>query len=216
MTARKIGLLLLILGAGAAFETAWAVRNHVDIGPQGCRVLGGRFYGPSFSFEDTVRADAPAGARVEVTNAFGRVQVTTGEPGEVKLTLRKVVYRPTEEQAREYGITGVPFFVLDSRFGVSGAQPADAMLAALPGALPPDSAWSRPEGGMFLWVRLPETYDTTALLPAVVEQNVAYVPGAPFYAGEPDRSTLRLCFVTQTPQEIAEGLRRLGRGLLRG
>src|SRR5262249_34147016 len=38
----------------------------------------------------------------EVTNAFGRVQVTAGEPGEVKLTLRKVVYRPTEEQAREY------------------------------------------------------------------------------------------------------------------
>jgi Toastrack DUF4097 len=102
MTARKIGLLLLILGAGATFETAWAVRNHVDVGPQGCRVLGGRFYGPSFSFEDTARVDAPAGARVEVTNAFGRVQVTAGDPGEVKLTLRKVVYRPTEEEAREF------------------------------------------------------------------------------------------------------------------
>lgn len=40
-----------------------------------------------------------------------------------------------------------------------------------------------------------------------------HVPGAPFYAGDADRSTLRLCFVTQTPQEIAEGLRRLERGL---
>ncbi|MGW1802327.1 aminotransferase-like domain-containing protein [Streptomyces sp. NPDC001984] len=89
----------------------------------------------------------------------------------------------------------------------------DAMLAALPGSLPPGSTWNRPEGGMFLWARLPETYDTTALLPRVVEQDVAYVPGAPFYAGEPDRSTLRLCFVTQTPEEIGEGLRRLGRGL---
>ncbi|MEV8549856.1 PLP-dependent aminotransferase family protein [Streptomyces glaucescens] len=89
----------------------------------------------------------------------------------------------------------------------------DAMLAALPAALPEGSAWTRPEGGMFVWARLPEAYDTTALLPRVVREDVAYVPGAPFHAGEPDRSTLRLCFVTQTPQEIAEGLRRLARGL---
>ncbi|WP_406198868.1 PLP-dependent aminotransferase family protein [Streptomyces sp. NBC_01017] len=89
----------------------------------------------------------------------------------------------------------------------------DAMVAGLPEALPEGSAWARPEGGMFLWARLPESYDTTALLPKVVRQDVAYVPGAPFYAGEPDRSTLRLCFVTQTPAEIGEGLRRLGEGL---
>ncbi|SMF18826.1 PLP-dependent aminotransferase family protein [Streptomyces sp. Amel2xC10] len=89
----------------------------------------------------------------------------------------------------------------------------DAMLAGLPDALPEGSVWNRPDGGMFLWVRLPSSYDTTELLARVVRQDVAYVPGAPFYAGEPDRSTLRLCFVTQTPQEIGEGLRRLGKGL---
>ncbi|MFF5985446.1 PLP-dependent aminotransferase family protein [Streptomyces olindensis] len=89
----------------------------------------------------------------------------------------------------------------------------DAMLAGLPGALPEGSVWTRPEGGMFLWVSLPEPYDTTALLPQVVRHDVAYVPGAPFYAGPPDRTTLRLCFVTQTPEEIGEGLRRLGEGL---
>ncbi|UXX93881.1 PLP-dependent aminotransferase family protein [Streptomyces sp. AD2-2] len=89
----------------------------------------------------------------------------------------------------------------------------DAMLAGLPNSLPEGSSWERPEGGMFLWARLPESYDTTALLHRVVEHEVAYVPGAPFYAGEPDRSTLRLCFVTQTPDAIREGLRRLGRGL---
>ncbi|MGW0424158.1 aminotransferase-like domain-containing protein [Streptomyces sp. NPDC003015] len=92
----------------------------------------------------------------------------------------------------------------------------DAMLAGLADALPEGSAWTRPEGGMFLWARLPSPYDTTALLPQVVARDVAYVPGAPFYAGEPDRSTLRLCFVTQTPEEIGEGLRRLGEGLRGG
>ncbi|XUL88877.1 PLP-dependent aminotransferase family protein [Streptomyces galilaeus] len=92
----------------------------------------------------------------------------------------------------------------------------DAMLGGLAHSLPEGSSWERPEGGMFLWARLPESYDTTELLARVVRQDVAYVPGAPFYAGEPDRSTMRLCFVTQTPGEIREGLRRLGEGLRAG
>ncbi|WP_427921810.1 PLP-dependent aminotransferase family protein [Streptomyces sp. cg40] len=90
----------------------------------------------------------------------------------------------------------------------------DAMLGGLADSLPEGSSWERPEGGMFLWARLPESYDTTELLARVVRQDVAYVPGAPFYAGEPERSTMRLCFVTQTPEEIREGLRRLRRGFM--
>ncbi|MET7363951.1 PLP-dependent aminotransferase family protein [Streptomyces sp. NPDC005562] len=89
----------------------------------------------------------------------------------------------------------------------------DAMLAGLGDALPAGSTWIRPEGGMFVWARLPDGYDTTELLRTVITHDVAYVPGAPFFAGEPDRATLRMCFVTQSPAEIAEGLRRLGRGL---
>ncbi|MEU6122270.1 PLP-dependent aminotransferase family protein [Streptomyces sp. NPDC047123] len=89
----------------------------------------------------------------------------------------------------------------------------DALLAGLPDALPEGSSWLRPEGGMFVWARLPDGHDTTELLRTVIAHDVAYVPGAPFFAGEPDRATLRMCFVTQSPDEIAEGLRRLGRGL---
>ncbi|MEU5580475.1 PLP-dependent aminotransferase family protein [Streptomyces huasconensis] len=89
----------------------------------------------------------------------------------------------------------------------------DAMLLGLAEALPEGSGWVRPEGGMFVWAKLPEGYDTGELLRGVVAHDVAYVPGAPFFAGEPDVSTLRLCFVTQSPDEIAEGLRRL-RGAL--
>ncbi|MEU0179915.1 PLP-dependent aminotransferase family protein [Streptomyces sp. NPDC006207] len=89
----------------------------------------------------------------------------------------------------------------------------DALLAGLPGALPEGSTWNRPKGGMFVWARLPAGYDATELLPQVVAHDVAYVPGAPFYAGEPDRAALRLSFVTHTPDEIGEGLRRLAKAL---
>ncbi|GAA1272494.1 MULTISPECIES: PLP-dependent aminotransferase family protein [Streptomyces] len=89
----------------------------------------------------------------------------------------------------------------------------DAMLAALPDALPDGAEWSRPRGGMFLWARLPQGADATALLRTAISHDVAYVPGAPFYAGEPDPATLRLCFVSETPEVIREGLARLGAAL---
>lgn len=100
---------------------------------------------------------------------------------------------------------------------VTGAyrERRDAMLLGLADALPQGSSWLPPEGGMFVWARLPDGYDTAALLPQVVKHDVAYVPGAPFYAGQPDVATLRMCFVTQTPAEIGEGLRRL-RAALQG
>ncbi|WHM37314.1 PLP-dependent aminotransferase family protein [Streptomyces sp. BPTC-684] len=89
----------------------------------------------------------------------------------------------------------------------------DAMLASLADALPEGSSWNRPEGGMFLWATLPQGSDATASLKEAVAHDVAYVPGAPFFAGTPDPAALRLCFVTSAPDEIAEGLRRLGRAL---
>jgi len=104
MSARKIGLLILLLGFGAAIETAWQVRGDWRIGPEGCRVIGGRFYGPSYSFEQTAERALPAGEapRLEVRNAFGGVSVAAGAPGVVKVKLRKVVFLPTEEKARAF------------------------------------------------------------------------------------------------------------------
>ncbi|NGO70116.1 PLP-dependent aminotransferase family protein [Streptomyces boncukensis] len=87
----------------------------------------------------------------------------------------------------------------------------DALLAGLPQALPDGSGWNRPEGGMFVWARLPDGHDAAALLPEAVAHEVAFVPGAPFHVGTPDPATMRLSFVTHTPDEIAEGLRRLAK-----
>jgi 2-aminoadipate transaminase len=85
----------------------------------------------------------------------------------------------------------------------------DAMIAAMPATAPPGSTWTDPDGGMFTWLRLPDGADSAALLPAALARDVAFVPGAPFYAGRPDPATLRLSFTTHTPDEIAEGMRRL-------
>ncbi|MGW4051926.1 aminotransferase-like domain-containing protein [Streptomyces sp. NPDC004779] len=87
----------------------------------------------------------------------------------------------------------------------------DAMLAGLPAALPGGSRWNRPEGGMFVWATLPDGHDATALLATAIGHDVAYVPGAPFFSGTPDRASLRLSFTTHAPDEIAEGLGRLAK-----
>jgi DUF4097 and DUF4098 domain-containing protein YvlB len=104
VSARKIAFLILIVLFAASVETAWNVREHVDFGfgPQGCRVMGGRFYGPSWSFEASGERPVTASAlRLEVENAFGGVSVVKGARGVVKARLRKVVFLPTEERARQ-------------------------------------------------------------------------------------------------------------------
>jgi 2-aminoadipate transaminase len=87
------------------------------------------------------------------------------------------------------------------------------MAAALQAHLPPGCEWQLPQGGMFFWVRLPAGLDAMALLPRAVAAGIAYVPGAAFYAHQPDPRTLRLSFVTLTPALIAEGVEKLGRML---
>ena len=85
----------------------------------------------------------------------------------------------------------------------------DALVAGLADALPPGSRHNRPDGGMFVWARLPDGWDAEALLPRALARDVAFVPGAPFHAGAPDRATLRLSFTAHPPGEIATGLARL-------
>ncbi|MEJ8660436.1 PLP-dependent aminotransferase family protein [Streptomyces sp. MS1.AVA.4] len=85
----------------------------------------------------------------------------------------------------------------------------DAMLDALAHTLPSGSTWSRPDGGMFIWVRLPDGYDAIALLSEAIAHDVAYVPGAPFFAGQADPATLRMSFAGHGPAQIEQGMKRL-------
>jgi 2-aminoadipate transaminase len=88
--------------------------------------------------------------------------------------------------------------------GLLGAR-RDAMLSALAAELP-GARWSHPEGGYFIWLELPEGSDTAALLATAGEAGVTYVPGTDF-GGAPN--TARLAFSFVSPEEIAEGVRRL-------
>ena len=101
---------------------------------------------------------------------------------------------------------------LDERIGALRAAYGarrDALVGGLSAALPPGSTHNHPDGGMFVWARLPDGWDAAALLERALERDVAFVPGFPFFAGPPDTATLRFSFTTHSADEIAEGLRRL-------
>ncbi|WP_250492080.1 PLP-dependent aminotransferase family protein [Caballeronia sp. GAWG1-1] len=85
-----------------------------------------------------------------------------------------------------------------------------AMLDALERHMPAGVEWNRPEGGMFVWVKLPKHIDSMKLLEQSIAENVAFVPGGPFFANDAEHNTLRLSFVTVPPAKIDEGVARLG------
>lgn len=89
----------------------------------------------------------------------------------------------------------------------------DMMLAALDEYFPPEVTWTRPQGGLFLWVTLPEGMDCQKLFQAALQENVAFVPGDSFYARngftEEANRHLRLNFSYGQPEQIREGIRRL-------
>jgi len=92
-------------------------------------------------------------------------------------------------------------------------QRRDAMLAAMDQHFPEGTSWTRPQGGLFLWVKLPEGVDCLELIEAAVEQKVAFVPGTAFYADGRGRDALRLTFATCPTEMIDEGIKRLGKAI---
>jgi 2-aminoadipate transaminase len=85
----------------------------------------------------------------------------------------------------------------------------DAMIAALEDYLPAGVQYTRPEGGLFLWMTLPEGIDTVPLLSVAAARKVAFVPGGPFYTDGKGANTLRVTYASMPPERIREGVRRL-------
>jgi DNA-binding transcriptional MocR family regulator len=90
------------------------------------------------------------------------------------------------------------------------AERRDAMLGALATHTPEGTSWTVPTGGFYVWLTVPEGFDTTAMLPRAVSARVAYVPGAAFFCNGDGSRQMRLSFCYPTPERIVEGVRRLG------
>ena len=87
----------------------------------------------------------------------------------------------------------------------------DAMVDALERHMPGDEgiSWTKPEGGLFVWLRMPAGIDTDDMLQSAIENKVAYVPGAACFVDGGGHNTLRLAYSLVTPEQIDEGIRRL-------
>jgi 2-aminoadipate transaminase len=85
----------------------------------------------------------------------------------------------------------------------------DALLDTLDDVFPPGARWTRPTGGFYVWLTLPEGLDSKAMLPRAVTNRVAYVPGTAFYADGLGSRSMRLSYCYPSPERIREGVRRL-------
>ncbi len=92
----------------------------------------------------------------------------------------------------------------------------DVMLRCMEESFPKGVTWTRPQGGLFLWVRMPEGVDAEDVLKLALEEKVAFVPGRAFYPGGNDgHCCMRLNFSYCKPEIIEEGIKRLGRAMAR-
>jgi 2-aminoadipate transaminase len=87
----------------------------------------------------------------------------------------------------------------------------DVILDALAEHLPPAASWTHPQGGLFIWVTLPDYIDTSDLLARALAENVAFVPGEAAFADGRGHASMRLNFSSSTDEDIREGVRRIGK-----
>ncbi len=109
---------------------------------------------------------------------------------------------------REY-LTTQPWLEQVKTFRELYRERRDATLSALSSMMPPDCHWTRPAGGFYVWLRLPDGVHAKAMLPRAISSRVAYVPGTGFYADGSGGQYARLCYSFPDPGRITEGVRRL-------
>src|SRR5256885_6964824 len=89
----------------------------------------------------------------------------------------------------------------------------DALLSSLTELMPAGTRWTRPDGGFYVWLTLPDGLNSKEMLPRAITARVAYVPGTGFYADGTGGSHLRLSYCFPTPERIREGGSRLAKVL---
>jgi 2-aminoadipate transaminase len=100
-----------------------------------------------------------------------------------------------------------------ARSCVAYRERRDVMVEAMARYFPPDVNWTIPQGGLFIWVTLPTWVDADDLLNKAIANQVAFVPGSPFFAGQGGSHTLRLNFSYPDSEQIEVGIQRLGQVL---
>jgi 2-aminoadipate transaminase len=89
----------------------------------------------------------------------------------------------------------------------------EAMIDAIKKFFPAEVRFTNPEGGMFLWITLPQGMSSMTLFEAAIKKKVAFVPGTPFYVDRKDSNTLRLNFSCSDEPTVVEGIKRLGESI---
>lgn len=206
------------MGTARRLRAAEAVRASgvplVEDDPYGALFYDGAAPGPS------LRSLAP-----ELTVALGtfsktlapglRVGWLIGQPAVLArlIQLKQSADLHTSSLAQYVAYEAVSAGILDDhleRLREVYAERRDAMLQAIGEEFPEGVSWTRPTGGMFVWVTLPVGLDAASLLPTCVEQQrVAFVPGAPFHVTGGGQNTLRLNFTHAPPAVIRAGVRGL-------
>ncbi len=176
---------------------------------------------PSLLALDIARSGGIEQSRVIYTSTFSKVLVPSLRVGWVvaatpvihRLTLLKQASDLHTSTFNQMLMLDLTDRILDARIPVVNAlygRRLDAVLAALETHMPAGVTWTRPDGGMYIWVDLPEGVDGTELATAALrDEKVAVVSGRSFYPANPKLNTIRLAF-PQTPEDRAgEGIARL-------
>lgn len=177
---------------------------------------------PAIQVLDVARCGGIEASRVIHCGSFSKIYtpglrigwVCASTPIIQKLTLIKQASDLNASRLNQMAVFELASTMWDEQVAKARASYAvkrDAMLGALERHMPKGVTWSRPEGGMFVWVALPEGFDAAALLPRAVEEaGAAYVPGEAFFADRSGANTLRLSYSLPSVEDIEAGIARLG------
>ncbi|MBN1631606.1 MAG: PLP-dependent aminotransferase family protein, partial [Thermoleophilia bacterium] len=121
----------------------------------------------------------------------------------------------TQAIVAEFAARGLLNKVIDN-VKIIYREKRELMLSSLEEYMPdlPGLSWTRPQGGLFLWLRLPKNIDTERLFYEAVENDVAFVVGTAFYCDSGGKNAMRLNFSYPTKEDIVEGVKRLARVII--